>query len=140
MQKFEINLTDEFKENICSFYVAKKAKAAGMNSANTFYAYDEEGQTTDAGWMESENNLKMLREQLKNPRWMPPVMYPAINLPFAIGMLEDTTIDHKKLECWEEWDEEKGTTFFFKTGDDVMQNTKLVDLMVEVWIKYKKKD
>ncbi len=142
MEKTKINLTEEFKENLCSFSVAKKAKAAGMTSANTFYAYDPKGELIDAGWMEADNNIKMIREQTNKPDWQPPLMFPAINLPFAIGMLEDTTITKQiaegKFECYELWDENKGIEFFFEIGSDKLKSRKLVDLIVEVWIKYKK--
>lgn len=141
MEKTQINLREEFKQNLCSFEVAKKAKAAGMTCANTYFAYDKDGNIGDGGWMEDEKNIKMIREQTGKPNWQPPVFYPAINLAFAIGMLEHTDIDFGNFECFEIWDEKKGLEFVAEyEGKEVFKSKNLTDLFVEVWIKHKNKD
>ncbi len=130
--KKQIDLRKRFKDNICSFDIAKKAAAAGMTCANTFYAYDEHGELTDGAWLAEgvEGVNKNLLASL--PNFKAPILFPAINLPMAIGMLEDTDLEYKMMDCY--FDEK----YFFRYAGNIYKSNKLVDLLVEVWIKHKK--
>lgn len=141
MEQQQIDLRATFDKYICSFEVAKKAKEAGMTCANTFYAYDVFGKITDGGWMDGDietgNEMAKMAKELRKKNNLPPiVMYPAISLPFAIGLLEDTKLDAnemKKLSCYE-----FNEKYFIKYKEQVYQSEKLVDIIVEFWIKNKK--
>lgn len=128
----KINLTDLFKDSLCSFDLAKKAKLAGISPENTFYAFDELGEINDGGWMYGEKAKEFTAHI---PGWKPPVYYPAINLPFAIGLLEDCDIDPRDIEC-----HEFNGKYFLKYKDTLLQGTKAVDLFVEFYLIYKKKN
>lgn len=125
-----LNIADLFKQNLCSFEMAKKVKAAGMTCANTFFVYDDQGEVADAGWLESLGFNDF---------------YPCINLAFAISMLDSketigTLQDVNKIELWEMDSESYPTKkeYFFKyDGGEVLSSENLVDLLLEVWLKYK---
>ena len=78
----KIDLTKRFREELCSFTMAKKAKINGMTCANTYFAYDSNGDVTSGGWLESMGYDNF---------------FPCINFPFACSMLEDTDIDPIKI-------------------------------------------
>lgn len=121
-----LNIADLFKENLCSFEMAKKVKEAGATCENTYFAYDDEGEVTSAGW---------LKELGFND------LYPCINLAFAISVLEETQFDPEKIELWYLDSEAYPTkkVYFFKyDGGEVLSSENLVDLLLEVWLKYKK--
>ncbi len=115
----KIDLNEEFTKNICSFEIAKEAKAAGMTSANTFYAYSPDGTIGDQGWIEKITGAEM---------------YPCINLALAIGMIGDASIDPAAAYFYEGND-----IYHFEYLGDEISEVKLVDLLVRIWIKYKNK-
>jgi hypothetical protein len=78
-----IDLQELFKSSVCSFEIAKQAKANGFNCENTFYSYDEQGELGDGGWLEKITGAKM---------------YPAFSLPLAMGYLEHTNIPPDKFK------------------------------------------
>jgi hypothetical protein len=131
MEQIKIDLQKTFQDNLCSFDVAKKLKEAGMTCANTYYAFDDKGQINDGAWMENPEKIK---ERFGLKDFNPPVMYPAINLAMAIGMIEDTDIDVKRFECYQ-----FNGKYFFKYKDETYQSEKLVDVMLQVWLKHSKK-
>lgn len=121
-----LKLTDLFKENLCSFEMAKRVKEAGATCANTYFAYDDQGEVSNAGWLE---NLGFND------------FYPCINLAFAISVLEETQIDPDKIELWYLDSESYPTKkeYFFKyDGGEVLSSENLVDLLLEVCLKNKK--
>lgn len=132
MEQIKIDLQKVFTDQLCSFDVAKKAKEAGMNCSNTFYAFDEKGAVNDGAWMENEEMIKQQYPTLKN--FTAPVLFPAINLAMAIGMLEDTDLEFPKLNVYQ-----FGDKFFIKYKDETYQSEKLVDVVVLIWCKHKKK-
>jgi len=129
----KLNLKQLFTDNICSFEVAKQAKAAGITCANTFFAYDSEGGLTDAAWLEQMGFTDF---------------YPAINLALAISaiggdvVIDGQPIDPTKVELYSLDSEEYPTTtrYYFKYNGQLLAGDfeNLVDLLVTIWIKYKK--
>jgi|CXWK01.1.fsa_nt_gi hypothetical protein len=121
-----LDLKQLFTNNVCSFEMAKKMKEAGMTCANTFFVYDSQGEVADAGWMEELGFNDF---------------YPCINLAFAISMIEDTAVPVDKIELWE-MDNDKyptGKQYFFKCeGDETLSSENLIDLILMVYLKYKK--
>ena len=118
--KKQIDLSKLFRESLCSFEVAKKAKQVGMTCANTFYAYDSKGELNDGAWLEKITGAEM---------------YPAINLPFAIGMLEDTDLKFDKIDC-----SEIDGKYSLYYESEIYQSTNLINILVDVWIKHKNKN
>jgi hypothetical protein len=131
----KIDITKAFADQFCSLELAKKAKTAGFTCANTFYSYDEAGEIGDGAWMERPEVIEQLRKMTGKADWKPPVMYPAINLAMAIGMLEYTDLEHGKVECYE-----YNGKYFFKYKGEVFQGEKLANVLVEVWLKHRKGD
>lgn len=113
----KIDLAKLFSDSLCSFEVAKKAKQAGMTCANTFYAFDSTGEVTDGAWLEKITGAEM---------------YPAINLPLAIGMLENTDLKFDKIDV-----SETDGKYSLCYEDEIYESTKLIDIFVEVWIKHR---
>lgn len=134
----KLDLKQIFDSNLCSFHVAVKAKKAGFTCANTFYAYDENGNVTDAGWMENggQGEIKGLLASL--PKFKAPTLYPAINICMAIGLIEDTTLDISKCEFKHTFTTKGEWKYMFIYNKDEMFSERLADLMVLVWLKYKK--
>lgn len=130
----KLDLKKLFDDSLCSFEISKRAKESGMTCANTFYAYDEHGEVTDGAWMAEggQGDTKNLLDSL--PNFKPPILYPAINIAMALGLLEDCSLDFKKIDCYE-----FNGKYFFKHKEGLFQSEKLVDLFIEVWIVHKKK-
>ena len=115
----KINLSERFRQEICTFEIAKRLHLAGMTCANTFFAYDEHGEITDAGWLESVAGMKL---------------YPCVNFAMACAMMEDTDIDFNNVGFYQD-----GDLYKISVKDQVWENANIVDLLMELWIKYKKK-
>ena len=125
MQHYNIN--ELFKANTCTFEMAKVVKDVGMTCTNTYFAYDDKGEVTDGGWLDELG----LQNQF----------YPCINLAFALHMLEDTGLYPEKIELWslDSNEHPTQTVFYFKYCDDpALESTNQVDLLLLVWMKYKK--
>ena len=124
--KKPIDLAKLFKACLCSFEVAKKAKQAGMTSANTYFAYfayDVNGQVGDCGWLEKVAGMEV---------------FPAINTAFAVAMLENTDLNLSKIELYQELTlHGPDGNFVFNYEGEVYKSENLVDVLVEVWIKHK---
>lgn len=118
----KIDFQELFDFSVCSFEVAKKAAAAGMTCANTFFAYNEKGEVGDSGW------LQKIYDKAK--------FYPVINTPLAIFMLEDTTIDLGD-ESFGLFNNTETKTFVLKYKGDEISDANLVNVLVLAWIKYK---
>lgn len=116
----KIELKALFKGSLCSFDMAKKCAKAGMTCANTFFAYDEHGDINDGAW------LQKISPQYK--------MYPAINVPFAILMLEDTDLKLFELELHIDSDE----LFHLRYGAEEYTGDNLPDVLLAAWLKHKK--
>jgi hypothetical protein len=114
-----INLKERFKEEICSFEVAKKAKEAGMTCANTYLAYNNDGSVTTGAWLESVGYNHL---------------YPCINFVLACIMVEDVCPNPLKIELTEN----DGIYFFYYEGQSYQSNN-IVDVMIEFWIKNNRK-
>ncbi len=114
----KINLNELFVSSLCTFKGAKKAKAAGFTCANTYFAYEANGELCNAGWME-----ELGKDSLS----------PAINIAMAIVMLEDTDLNQSEIELSND-----DVKFTLKYGDDIFESTNLPDLLIELWIKYKR--
>lgn len=118
----KLDLSQIFKQNICTFAVAKQAAAAGMTPANTYFSYDDSGGLSDGAW-----TGPVLKKKF----------YPAINLLLALYMAtEETTLtlDDPTLEFFAD---PAGDFFMFNYRGDQIKTNNLVDLFVLVWIKYK---
>lgn len=114
--KKQLDLSELFKKSLCSFEIAKKARAEGMTCANTFYAYDPNGDLGDGGWLEKITGTEM---------------YPAINLAFSIGMLDNTDLKSDKIQLSEE-----DGKYSLHYEDEIYQSENLVDVIVELWINH----
>lgn len=119
--KKQIDLSKLFIESLCSFECSKKAKQAGMTCANTFYAYNNKGELGDGAWLETVTGAEM---------------YPAINLAFAIGMLDDTNLKFDKVKCEE--NDVLSNKYSISYEDEVYKSNNLIDIIIELWIKHKK--
>ncbi len=75
----KIDLKARFREELCSFDLAKKADKAGVTCANTFFAYDNKGNLTDGAWLASVGYD----------------MYPCINFAFACHLLADCVTEEE---------------------------------------------
>ncbi len=114
----KINLTNRFREELCTFEMSKKAKIAGATCANTYFAYDNMGNVTSGGWLEGIGYDNF---------------YPCISFPFACVMLEDTDLDHKNVDLYEG---DGSYTLKYKTEAYTSKN--IVDVLLEIWLKHKK--
>ncbi len=113
----KLNLTERFKQEICSFETAKKIAAAGMTCANTFIAYNKDGEVNDAAWMQNITGIKL---------------YPCVNFALACIMMEDTSIDFNNTELYQD-----GDMYRLTWENEVYENTNIVDLLMELWVKFK---
>jgi len=112
-----IDLKKRFIDELCTFELAKKASVAGMTCANTFLSYDERGELGDGAWLEDVTGAKM---------------YPAINFPFAVIMLEDTDLELRKINFYE-----YNENYFFKYKSEMYQSANIVDALIMAWLKHK---
>lgn len=119
----KVDLKSEFQNNLCSFDLAKEAKKAGMTCANTFFAYEEDGSICDGGWIESLGYDGY---------------YPAINLSFALFMLDE--VPAKMYDIVKTDDEDRPYKVTFTRADssvNYFEAAKLVDAVLLVWLKSK---
>lgn len=116
--KNEINILQRFRDELCTFEVAKKAAAAGMTCANTFFAYDEHGEVTDGGWLQKVTGL---------------TYYPAINFAMSVAMLENMTFPVSAIKL-----EQEGDSFFLTCNEITISANNIVDVIILTWIKYKR--
>lgn len=125
-----IDLKSLFTDSVCSFEAAKKARASGFSCANTFFAYDDKGEVTDGGaWLEDIFNE-------------PDKFFPCINIAMAVSLLGDTDLDSNMILLFrmdkgpEPFD--RPNYVFQYNGKLEFTNTNLADLLIDVWIRYKK--
>ncbi len=117
----KIDLKELFKGSLCTFEISKLAKAAGVTCKNTFPSYDSQGELNDGAWMEmiGVDNF-----------------YPAINIPFAILMLEDTALNHpSQLDLTLE---EK--IYTLRANEKSYTSENIVDVLVLCWLDNKEID
>jgi hypothetical protein len=113
----EISLKEEFISSLCTFEVSKKAKMAGATCANTYLAYDDTGEITDGGYLEKIGCAGY---------------YPAISLPFAILMLDDTDIEVDTIRFIKN---DEG--YIFSANNKSFKSENIVDVLVLAWIEFK---
>ncbi len=115
-----IDLSKRFEAELCTFEVAKKARAAGMTCANTFLSYDENGERGDGAWLEKITGS---------------IQYPCINFPLALMMMEGTDLDFSKVQMVE-----SEGKFVLKYNGEKIESGNIVDTLILAWIKHKKKE
>lgn len=119
-----INIEKRFKDEVCTFAAAKRAKAAGMTCANTFFAYDRRGEISDGGWLEK---LGFFQEY-----------YPCINFAFACAMLNECDFDKAQFTVTSLVKNGR-TLYTISYKKDEFTDANIVDVMVDFWAKYKRK-
>jgi len=115
----KINLQKRFKEELCTFEIAKQATNAGLTTANTYLSYDEHGEIGDGAWLTDITGA---------------IFFPAINFPFALVMLEGTDIELTKVDFYK-----FNGKYFFKYKKELYQSENIVDALILPWIAHQKK-
>lgn len=121
METKKLNIKNIFNENVCSFQMAKRIKEKGITCANTYFAYDEDGQITTGGWL-SEISSKYA------------TFYPCVNTAMAIVIAEQTNADLKKIDVYKtESSYRLSYNDFFE-----IETENIADLFLEFWLRFKK--
>lgn len=118
MEKTKIDLMSRFKRELCSFDIAKKLKKAGVTCANTYFMYDKDGNLGDGSWLEDITEIEM---------------YPAINFPLSVMMLEEGGLKYGKIDCYKIHDD-----YYIEYNNITYRNENIVDALMLLWLEFKK--
>jgi hypothetical protein len=118
----KLDLKELMKASICSFAIAKRLKAEGITRQFT-YAYDDQGDLCDGGWLEGI---------IQKP------FYPAIDLASAIGLVEEVPgIENCQLQFHQVPNRPDFYSISLNNWNAI--DTNLPDLLMWTWLKFKKK-
>lgn len=122
-QELKIDIGKSFRNSVCSFEVAKKIAEKGFTCANTFLAYDENGEIGDGGWLQKVTGAKM---------------YPCVNLAMAYVVAENTSAELDKMALYQVCHNDKEPTFKLTYKDKVYEAERCADVLLLFWCDFKK--
>jgi hypothetical protein len=138
----QLNFNQLLSENTCTFEMAKKAADAGIFFLDILSFYDSDGEVHCKDTGPVSGALMDVRDKINGNNF-----FPAINLGYAINLLQKIKLDELKILvfCMDDPDTEGGHMpadkiyIFNYDGNVVGKNKNLVDLILQVWIDHKNK-